>query len=182
VPVTVRSATEADVPAIARFDLTYPANRYLAIERTGASPEHTFTLAWREHDVPDEVYNTYTEDWLRGALTRADLFLVAEVDVNVAGLLTVLLPTWTDAAEIGDLAVDRPLRGVGAGTALVNAAASWAREQSRRALWVEPHANDAPAIEFYLRRGFRLSGFNDRLYSNQDDAPSRPTIYMHLEL
>ena len=157
-------------------------NRYLAIERTGAPPEHTFTLAWQEHDVPDEVYNTYTEDWLRGALTRAGLFLVAEVDGRVAGLLTVLFPTWTDAAEIGDLAVDRPLRGVGAGTALVDAAADWARERSRRALWVEPHANDAPAIEFYLRRGFRLSGFNDRLYSNKDDAPGRPTIYMHLEL
>lgn len=26
------------------------------------------------------------------------------------------------------------------------------------------------------------SGFNDRMHSNQDDAPGRPTIYLHLEL
>lgn len=180
--ITVRPATDADFEAISRFDLTYPANRYLHIERSGTPPEHTFALSWREHDAPDENYATYSVERLRGATTRADLFLVAEVDEQPAGLLMILLPSWTDAAEISDLAVDRPLRGRGAGTALVEAAAVWARERSKRALWVEPRANDAPALEFYLRNGFRISGFNDRLYSNEDGAPGRQTNYMHKEL
>jgi ribosomal protein S18 acetylase RimI-like enzyme len=182
VPITVRRATEADFEAISHFDLTYPANRYLHIERSGMPPEHTFALSWREHDVPHEDYATYSVERLRGAITRADLFLIAEADGVLAGLLMIMLPNWTDAAEITDLAVDRPLRGLGVGRALVQAALDWGRERSKRSLWVEPRANDAPAIEFYLRNGFRISGFNDRLYSNNDDSPGRQTIYMHREL
>ena len=180
--LAVRPATETDFSALAHLDLTYPTNRYLAIERSGTPPEHTFTLRWREHETPDEVYNSYTGDWLRNALNRADLFLVAESDGEPVGLLMVLRASWTDAGEITDLAVDRGARRIGAGKALANAAVSWARERALRALWVEPRADNAEAIEFYLRRGFRISGFNDRLYSNQDDAPGRSTVYMHLEL
>jgi hypothetical protein len=43
---------------------------------------------------------------------------------------------------------------------------------------VEPRADYAGAIEFYLSFGFRISGFNDRMHSNQDDVP--PTIFMYL--
>jgi ribosomal protein S18 acetylase RimI-like enzyme len=176
---TVRPATEADFPALSRLDLTYPADRYLAIERSGPAPQHTFELRWREHDAPDQTYNTYTEDWLRDALSRAGLFLAAEVDGAPVGLLIVLAPPWTDAAEITDLAVGRRNRGSGAGSALVQAASAWARERGLRALWAEPHADNATAIEFYLRLGFRVSGFNDRLYSSD---PAAAVVYMHLEL
>ncbi len=58
----------------------------------------------------------------------------------------------------------------------------WARERSLRALWVEPRADNAEAIGFYLSLGFRMSGFNDRLYSNRDHEDGRPTLYMHREL
>ena len=38
------------------------------------------------------------------------------------------------------------------------------------------------AKSFYTALGFRLSGFNDRMYSNADHVDGRPTLYMHLEL
>jgi hypothetical protein len=43
---------------------------------------------------------------------------------------------------------------------------------------VDNHA----AILFNVSLGFRLSGLNDRLYSNADDEDGKPTAYMHLEL
>ncbi len=180
--LTVRPATESDLPALTHLDLTYPADRVLALERTGNPPQHAFTLRWHHQDAPDAVYSEYPEDFLRDALSRADLFLVAEVEGQIAGLLIVLAPTWTDAAEITDLAVHRPLRGRGGGRALVEASTVWARRHSFRALWVEPRADNHDAVVFYLTLGFRLSGFNDRLYSNQDHEPGRTTLYMHLEL
>lgn len=180
--ITVRAATDADFNALSRLDLTYPTDRYLHIKRSGEAPEHTFELRWRERESPDAVYNEYPVERLRGALSKVDLFLGGESDGVPVGLLMIMLPSWTDAAEITDLAVDRAARRRGAGRALLQAAISWARERGRRALWVEPRAEDAPAIEFYLRMGFRLSGFNDRLYSNNDDAPGQQTTYFHLEL
>jgi hypothetical protein len=47
---------------------------------------------------------------------------------------------------------------------------------------VEPRSDNADAIEFYVAQGFRITGFNDRMYSNADDAHGRLTLFMHLEL
>jgi len=183
VAITVRLATEADLPSLTRLDLTYPTDRFLALERSGEPPEHTLTLRWRNRvPAPMAVYATYTLDGLREALARTDLFLVAEVDGDIAGLLMIIVPEWTDAAEITDLAIDIAFRRLGAGRALVDAAAEWARQRRHRALWVEPRADNHAAISFYVSLGFRVSGFNDRLYSNVDDEHGRPTIFMNLEL
>jgi ribosomal protein S18 acetylase RimI-like enzyme len=181
--VIVRPATEADLPALARLDLTYPTDRVLSLERSGEPPEHTFVLRWRNRvPAPMAVYVTYTVEGLRRAIERTDLSLVAEVDGEVTGLLIIIVPEWTDAAEITDLAVDIAVRRLGAGRALVEAAAEWARKAGYRALWVEPRADNHAAISFYVSLGFRVSGFNDLMYSNSDHQDGKPTIYMHLEL
>jgi ribosomal protein S18 acetylase RimI-like enzyme len=182
-PVVVRPASESDFPALTRLDLTYPTDRVLALNRSGEPPEHTFGLRWRNRmPAPMAVYATYTIERLHQAIERTDLFVVAEVDGEVAGLLIVAVPGWTDAAEITDLAVDIAFRRMGAGRALVHAAVEWAGEQGHRALWVEPRADNHAAISFYVSVGFRVSGFNDRMYSNANHEDGRPTIYMYLDL
>ena len=178
----VRSATEADIPALIGLDATYTVGRrLLALMRSGTPPELTFSFQWRQGTPAEAVYDAYTPEGLRRALTEAtDLLLVAEAEARIAGLLMVVLPRWTDAGEITDLVVDRASRRSGVGRALVHAAADWARERKLRALWVEPAADNSDAIEFYLSLGFRVSGFNDRWSSNDNDV--RPTIYLYLEL
>src|SRR6266571_222125 len=118
----VRLAREDDLAVLSRMDLTYPTVRYLELSREGASPEMTFSLRWRYRDSREGVaYDDYSEAGFREARERADLFLLAEVDGRPAGLLMIIVPPWTDAAEITDLAVDRPIRRRGAGRALVEA-------------------------------------------------------------
>ena len=181
--MTIRTATEADLPALTRLDLTYPTDRYLELVRSGEPPEHTFTLRWRNRvPAPMAVYDTPTIGKLRGALEKTDLFLVAESHGETVGYLMIIVPTWTDAAEITDLAVDIASRRLGAGRALVEAAAAWARERGYRSIWVEPRADNHAAICFYVSLGFRVAGFNDRMYSNLDHEAGRTTLFMHLEL
>jgi GNAT superfamily N-acetyltransferase len=183
VPPTIRPATAADFPALTRLDLTYPTDRFLAIQRDGDAPEHTFSLSWRNRvPAPMAVYDTSTIDKLRNALARTDLFVVAENDAEVHGYLIVVVPTWTDAAEITDLAVDIACRREGAGRALIEAAADWARGRNLRSLWVEPRADNHAAISFYVSLGFRVAGFNDRMYSNSGHEDGKQTVFMHLEL
>ena len=180
--ILARPVTDEDVPALARMDLAYDASRVLVVAREGDGAEVTLRLSWRDGWPQTAVYNEYAEDRLRGAMQRADLFLVAESGGLAVGLLMVLLPAWTNAGEITDLAIGRASRRSGAGRALVEAAVAWARERGLRALWVEPRSDNAAAIEFYLRLGFRISGFNDRMYSNMDDDDGRVTLYMYREL
>jgi ribosomal protein S18 acetylase RimI-like enzyme len=152
--INVRPAVEADFPALCGFDLAYPTSRYLLIERSGTPPEHTFTLRWRERESPDAIaYAHYSPEWFAAVQAKADLFLVAESEGEPVGLLIAVKPDRMDDAEITDLAVDRAARRLGAGKALVEAASVWARERGHRALWVEPGADNAEAIEFYLRLG-----------------------------
>ena len=183
VPPSIRPAIEADFPALTRLDLTYPTDRYLAIDRDGEAPEHTFRMTWRNR-VPAAmaVYDTLTLEKLRGALAKTDLFVVAEDDGEVQGYVMIVVPSWTDAGEITDLAVDIARRREGAGRALIEAAGAWSRERNLRSLWVEPRADNHAAISFYDAVGFRVSGFNDRMYSNLDHEAGKPTILLHVDL
>jgi ribosomal protein S18 acetylase RimI-like enzyme len=180
--VVVRPAVEADLPALANLDLIYPTKRILALDRIGQPPEVTISFRWRDVEPQETLYASYNVDGLRRGLGRADLFLTSLVDGRPCGLLMILLPSYTDAGEITDLAVDRSTRRLGAGRALVDTAVKWAVDRSLRALWVEPRADNTDAIDFYVARGFRLSGFNDRMYSNADHGAGKTTLFMHLEI
>jgi ribosomal-protein-alanine N-acetyltransferase len=154
----------------------------LALERSGESPQHTFAFRWRSREPGTAVAYQYTEEKLRDALSRAGLFLTAELDGQPVGLLIVIAPPRADDGEITDLAVDRAHRRRGAGRALVGAGLEFARSRNLRVVWVEPRADNAEAVEFYLSLGFRLSGFNDRMYSNRDHEDGRVTLLMYREL
>jgi ribosomal protein S18 acetylase RimI-like enzyme len=180
--LTIRDARPEDCSALAAMDLTYESRRMLVIERAGDAAEVAWTARWRDTAPAELNYATYTEHGLQAALTKVDRFLVALSGDAPAGLLMILKPPWTDAGEITDFAIDRAHRRSGAGTALLAGAIGHAREQGLRSLWVEPRADNDAAIAFYLARGFRISGFNDRMYSNDDDAPGRTTLFMHREI
>lgn len=185
----VRPVSPEDFAEIQALDLTYDTHRCLSIERSGSTPAHTFTFRWvQRRGSPPAVYARPESDWLTSALARAELFLVAEAGRSVVGYLIALTPDAREgptddlAVEITDLAADRKARRSGAGRALVAAAVDWARRRSCRSLWVEPRSDNAAAIDFYISLGFRLAGFNDRLYSNRDHEPWRTTLFMHLDL
>jgi ribosomal protein S18 acetylase RimI-like enzyme len=183
VGIEVREAKEEDFETIAGFDLAYPTGRFLRIERSGTPPEQTISFKWQDRpESPDSVYNAYPVERLASAGSMLDAFFVAESAGVPVGLLMIIVPGWANAAEITDFAVDRAARRQGVGKALLDAAVAWAKGRGHVALWVEPRADNAPAIDFYMRAGFRLSGFNDHLYSNADDEPGQQTLYMHLEL
>ena len=179
--IRVRPASKADATRLAQLDATYTAGeRALALERSGDAPELSFALRWRSGTAREENYGSFDEERVRGALALTDLFLVAEDGETVAGVLMVVVPTWTDAGEITDLVVDRGARRSGVGRTLVESATSWARQRELRGLWVEPGADNGGAIAFYLSLGFRVAGFNDRW--NAVDTDERPTVFMYREL
>ncbi|MCH8815335.1 MAG: GNAT family N-acetyltransferase [Chloroflexi bacterium] len=184
--VIVRDATEADFESLTKLDLTYTVgDRYLELERSGSTPELTYSMRWRTGPARERVYDdTLTVDSLRDTLqNRADAFFVAEVDGAISGYeMIVNQQSHHAAAQITDLAVHRPARRSGAGRALVDAAATWARDRGLRAVWASPRGDASDTIDFYLRVGFRVSGLSDRWNTNDDHKSGQQTIYMYLEL
>ena len=183
--VTVRDATEADFESLTKLDLTFTVgDRYLELERSGSVPELTYRMRWRTGTARERVYDTLTAGGLRDALQKhTDAFFVAEVDGAIAGYEMIVKQRFADAAEITDLAVHKAARRSGAGRALVDAAATWARDRDLRAVWASPRGEAGDTIDFYLSVGFRMSGLNDRWNTNEDDTEDgQQTVYMYLEL
>ena len=183
--ITVRPATEADFEPLTKLDFTYAVgDRYLELRRSGDEPEFTYSMQWRTGTPREEVYSAYSVEDLHRLKQENDAFLVAEVDGALVGYEMLLLqPSHHGAVQMNDLAVAKNARRSGVGRALVEAAASWARERGLRAVWASPSGHSKDTIDFYLSVGFRISGINDRWSTNTADTePGQHTIYMYLEL
>ena len=181
----VRLATAADFEPLTKLDLSHTVgDRYLELKRSGSVPELTYRMRWRMGTPREEVYSAYTVDDLRRLQQENDAFFVAESNGAIVGYEMLLLqPSHHGAAQMNDLAVHKAARRSGAGRALVDAAAAWARERGLRAIWASPSGNAKDTIDFYLKTGFRISGVNDRWSTNTADTePGQHTIYLYLEL
>ena len=134
VPVTIRPATDADAPAMARLlaHLGYPAE---------------------QADLPER---------LRRLRAAGDDAFVAELDGAPAGLATVhsraVLHVARPVAQLTALVVPPEVRGRGVGRALVAEAQRWAmaRGADRHVVTTALHRADAPL--FYERLGFEHTG------------------------
>jgi GNAT superfamily N-acetyltransferase len=78
--------------------------------------------------------------------------LLAVEDEEIVGLAT-LRPDGSDCELV---TLDAVVRGRGVGSALLDAAAEWARDRGCRRLWLITSNDNLDALRFYQRRGMRL--------------------------
>lgn len=98
------------------------------------------------------------------------------------GLVELSYANEGNAVNIVSLYVHRPVRGLGVGRALVNAAARWAAGEGARALLVTTQTGNMPAIRFYQKLGFRICGVHERLYANDGSENGESAIFLALDL
>src|SRR3546814_16938107 len=82
-------------------------------------------------------------------------------------------------AVLWDLRVGRSSRRPGAGSALFDAAAAWARERGCRALEIETQHGNVSACRFYQRMGCSLAALDRFAYA---ELPHETQMIWHLEL
>ena len=71
---------------------------------------------------------------------------------------------------VAEFAVERKVRKVGIGTALISSAVDWARKADKRRLIIEVQSKNYPAICFCQKARLRFCGYSDRYFANQDIA------------
>ena len=98
---------------------------------------------------------------------------VAEEGGERVGLLTYRV----DGADCEVVTIDAFPEGVGAGTALLDAAARAARDVGCGRVWLITTNDNLRALRFYQRRGFRLVAVHpDALERSRELKPSIPEI------
>ena len=98
------------------------------------------------------------EDWQRKLpelLAGAGRVLIAECDGETIGFVAAFAPDEQGSVYINNLHARPDRKGLGVGSALLAAAAQWARASGARAMHLKVLETNTPAIGFYESRGWR---------------------------
>ncbi len=139
--VTVRAATADDLEAVAAV----ARDAWYAAYGGFLDPE----------TVEAGLARNYDEAVLAAAVDHDDVeFLVAADDGEVVGFASAE-QTWADEVELHTLYVHPDRWGEGIGSALLDRAETWAREQGVDRIACGVFADNAVGVGFFERRGFR---------------------------
>jgi len=113
----------------------------------------------KDNDYPDRLYTPFwpqASAW--GIVIHGDLIAAVEICPE----------TWSNRLRITEIWVEENYRRKGIGHALIAFVKETARQEKYRAVILETQSCNINAIDFYLHEGFRIIGFDDCCYSNDD--------------
>jgi ribosomal protein S18 acetylase RimI-like enzyme len=93
-------------------------------------------------------------------------FFVAGHDGKILGYSRMHFYKWNTSAYIITLLVDAEQRRKGIGTRLLKFMEDFAREKRARILLFDTSTDNAPALQLYFKNGFKICGYNDKIYEN----------------
>ena len=143
-PLTLRDATLDDLAAI---DDLHVRSRQVAYR--GQVSDHYLDVT---------MPTASRADWQRKLpelLAGAGRVLVAQAEGEIIAFVAALAPDDSGSVYINNLHARPDRKGLGAGSALLEATATWARAQGARGLHLKVLETNTPAIGFYESRGWR---------------------------
>jgi|SRR5579883_919003 len=102
---------------------------------------------------------------------------VAEEAGQLAGFVALEHQLWNNRVNIRHLYVQPAFRRRGVGRRLMDQVDVFAQSVKARSLWLETQNINYPAIQFYLRVGFRLCGFDTALYDPKNVLPGEIALF-----
>ena len=168
--IQIRPANVADLPHMIAIDHNYSSDYVWQLEIQ--QEEGQTNIHFRQMHLPRSVRVEYprspkllADDWNR----RSGL-LVAVLEGEVVGYISLMQNMAPSTAWVTDLAIIRRVRRQGIGSALVLAAEEWALEHRNYCLLLEMQPKNYPAICLAQKLGYDLCGYNDRYYANHEIA------------
>lgn len=98
---------------------------------------------------------------------NADAIEVAVLDGDVIGFAHIQVWAWNHVAWVGDILIKEQLRNRGIGSELLQRIEERARKLACKVIMDAPPMTH-PAVNYYVKRGYRICGFNDRYYADND--------------
>jgi len=92
----------------------------------------------------------------------------AELEDKQVGWIELGFQEWNNRMRIWELLVKEGFRRKEIGTLLVDYAVRLSKRRGARMLVVETQSCNVPAVNFYLKNGFEIVGFDVTAYSNED--------------
>jgi GNAT superfamily N-acetyltransferase len=166
--IQIRPAIASDIPTLVALDHSYTSD--FAWQMEIQVEEGQISVSFREIRLPRSVRVEYprsnanlADEW-----TDRSGMLVALLQEEVVGYISMDLHIAPLTAWVTDLAVLRRLRRHGIGSTLVLAAQEWGDQHDCRRLALEMQLKNYPAIHMAQKLGFDFSGYSDNYFANHD--------------
>ncbi len=153
--------------------------------------DRTDSLEWtlHPHQLPNPLIKNYDNGEVNEILAaygehvdpHSLHFLGAFNERDMQGLAVWREEGWNATLWLLDIRVREKSRGQGIGSRLLQHLKELVVDRQLRGMLVETQSNNTPAIDFYRRHGFRISGFNDHLYTNSDVDRDDVAMYLFWE-
>jgi len=156
----------------------YTTDKILAVSAIEFSGSFEFIL--KEKSIPyTKVWETHSDEIkeLNEIIEKGHSFGVFEGG-KLSGWIICDHRTWNNSFYIENILVSESLRRQGAGAQLIKNAVREARNLNCQIIELETQNTNYPAIQFYRRLGFSITGLNTRLYENTDET----AVFMTLDL
>lgn len=140
----------------------------------------SFEFIIKEKSLPyTKIWETTSEDLeeMNTIIEQGNSF-GAFVNEELAGWIICEHRTWNNSFYIENILVDEKHRRQGIGIMLIKNAIKEARRLSCRVIELETQNTNYPAIQFYRRMGFNITGLNTRLYENTEEI----ALFMTLDI
>lgn len=167
-PITVEPARDADTRAILELHQRVLAEGWWFITHPDEFSGNPYAKLRQVRDLREHP---------------SGLFLVARVDDQVAGFLTLSpgpLRRMAHAVKL-EIMVDQAHRGLGLGRALMDAALAWARDNPRvHKVGLSVFSDNERAIALYQAYGFAEEGRREREYL-EEDGTFRGDVLLYID-
>jgi len=165
-----------DLALLAGLDTSFVTERIYRVTRS----ELGFALA--DDRVEPPLRKDYGPIIADPRLRELSFSVLAERDGRLAGFAGLDYAAWNRRAVVRHLYVAPEYRRRGVGGALVAQLDASARSAGARCLWLETQNVNYPAVQFYLRAGFRLCGFDESFYAPATVAPPETALFFVRDL
>jgi len=168
--IEIRPAIASDIPALMALDHNYSSDHVWQMEVQGE--DVGIGIRFRQIKLPRSVRVDYPRpnDTLADDWTQRSGLLVALLQGEPVGYISLMLNISPLTAWVTDLVVMRRLRRQGIGSTLVLAAQEWGAGRDCRKIVLEMQPKNYPAIRLAMKLGFEFCGYNDRYFANHDIA------------
>lgn len=163
--VTIRRIDQKNYPMGKQVSYHYSSEKFYKVQMDARSNGWNISLTEDVFEVPfeknleEEIFDSHKEG--------SEVY-VSEHDGEETGIIVIQHMEWNNTLLIHDLYIDKRFKRKGIGSALITVAQKRAREMGVRMIVLETQTSNYPAIQFYLKEGFQMIGFNLNSYSNED--------------
>lgn len=168
--IEIRPAIATDILTLINLEHNYSSDYVWQMDYRQEDSE--INISFREARLPRTAQVSYPKDYknLGNTWTQLDALLVAKIEDDIIGYVSLNQNKTLGTTWVTDLAVRTSHRRQGIGSALVIASQEWAKQNDSRRLILEMQPKNFPAIQLARKLGFELCGYNDHYFPNHDIA------------